>query len=136
MGCPADRPIIVSGQCVGCPAGTQLINNKCVNALRSCDGGRVLNTATQRCECPLGTVYDVSLVKCTVCLDRQIYNYQTQRCEYCPASAPILYNGVCSSCPPNTHYDATQQQCLSCPNSFVYNPTTGVCDCPIERPYK
>lgn len=83
----------------------------------------------------MGTFYDVSVLRCTVCGDRQYYNYNSQRCEYCQEPTPILYNGACSACPAGTHYDAVQQRCLSCPETYIYNTVTGNCVCPQDRPY-
>ena len=127
VGCPSDTPIVLDGQCVGCPTGTKYLNGMCVSSLQSCSGGRIFNTTTQTCSCPSGTVYDVSVAKCTTCGNLQIYNYNTQRCEYCPSTAPIFYNGACAACPVGSHYDPTQNKCLTCPDTFIYNSVTGQC---------
>lgn len=31
--CPEDKPVIVNGACVGCPAGTAFIDGKCVTTV-------------------------------------------------------------------------------------------------------
>lgn len=126
----------MNGQCVGCPAGTKLVNKTCISNLESCTGGRIFNTTTSECNCPTGTFYDVSIERCTQCGQNQFFNGTAESCQYCPPSAPLLYNGKCAVCPNGTHYDAEESQCLACPDSFVYNPSNDSCVCPPEQPYQ
>ena len=117
LACPADRPVILNGQCIGCPIGTKAVNGICINDIATCGAGQFYNSTSKRCECSIVSQY---------------FNTLTQRCEDCPDSAPILYNGVCSYCPTGTVYNKTYQRCLSCTNGLVYNNITHKCDqvCP------
>lgn len=69
-----------------------------------CPGNLVLDPSTHKCHCPLNLPHYTGTT-CIACQDRQVWNADAKKCQYCPLSTPLFVNGHCQACPTGTHWD-------------------------------
>jgi hypothetical protein len=124
--CPFSTPILVNGQCVSCPTGSNYdsFNQVCV----VCSSDMVFNPTTNQCQ---GFTNPNVTPICSVGAQ---YNSVLQRCV-CPDITPFDNGALCIACPQPYFWNNTVKMCSQCQSGFVYNPSLYVCQrCPSTSP--